>query len=345
MLSTGFWYNKGMIFKENVALSAYTTFKIGGPTRFFCSIEREEDIPEAVAFAKEKGVPFMAIGRGSNLLFADSGFPGLVIHIAIKGISKEGNMVTANAGEDWDNFVGYTVEKGFHGLENLSFIPGTVGAAPVQNVGAYGVDASAFIDSVRAYDTERSAFVDLSNRQCGFAYRDSMFKHNKGRYIVVSATFKLSKDAPVNISYADLARYFSGKPQPSIAEVRKAVIEIRTAKLPDWKSWGTAGSFFKNPIIAAGAFAELKKRYPELPGYPEPDGRVKVSLAWILDKLCDARGLCMGNACTYERQALVIVAMPGASASEVVVLANELMKRVKDKTGIDIEGEVEWVVA
>ncbi len=334
-----------MKIQENVALSAYTTFKIGGPARFFCIIEKEADIPEAVAFAKEKGVPFMAIGGGSNLLFADSGFPGLVIHIAIKGILEKGNMIVANAGEDWDGFVRHTVENGFHGLENLSFIPGTVGAAPVQNVGAYGVDASSLIESVRAYDVQSSRFVDLSNAECGFAYRDSMFKHAKGRYIVASVTFKLSKDAPVNIEYRDLANHFAGKPLPTVSEVRDAVITIRTAKLPDWRSWGTAGSFFKNPIITADTFVELKKRYPELPGYPEPDGRVKVSLAWILDKLCDARGLCMGNACTYERQALVIVAMPGASAVEVVALADELMKRVKGKTGIDIEGEVEWVVA
>jgi len=334
-----------MKISEHVILAPYTTFKIGGPADFFCSVTSEDDVCEAVEFAKKKKIPFFVIGGGSNILISDKGFPGLVILNEMKGIAIEGDVISAAAGEFWDGFVEYTVSKGFSGLENLSSIPGTVGASAVQNLGAYGVTSGQLIYSVRALDTQTMKFVELSNVDCSFEYRDSMFKHEKGRYVITGVDFKLEKGGKVNIEYKDLKEYFAAKKinAPTPREVREAVISIRANKLPDWKLWGTAGSFFKNPVVSAEKYAALKEKYPDLPGFPEADGKVKLALAWILDNICHAKGMMNGNVGTYEKQALVFVAKPGATAAEVVELAQELMKRVKDATGVTIEGEVEWV--
>jgi len=381
-----------MNIQENVSIAPYTTLKIGGPARFFCSVKSEEELVEAVKFAKEKNVRIFVIGGGSNLLISDQGFNGLIIRCEIKGkefISRplggrdssrfplagfEGGsyspqkdvarhdrqaqqaganddsnsvIVVAASGEDWESLVKEAVERGLYGFESLSAIPGTVGASPVQNIGAYGVDVSSTILAVRVLDTSDMQFKELSNADCKFGYRDSVFKHEKGRYIVTRVTYKLAKTGKPNLDYRDVREYFASRnnSDPTLKEVRDAVIEIRAKKLPDWKHWGTAGSFFKNPIISPDKFNELKKQYKDLPGYPEPDGRVKVSLGWILDKICSAKGLTVGNVGTYEKQALVLVTKPGATATEVINFSNELMRRVKEKTGIVIEGEVEWAVA
>lgn len=349
-------WRKHMDIKENTPLGPYTTFKIGGPARFFCVASSEADVVEAAAFASELSVPLFVLGGGSNLLVSDDGFAGLVMKMEIAGIEDasvgpDGSVsVSAGAGVVWDDFVAHTVERGWQGLENLSAIPGTVGAAPVQNVGAYGVEASQAVSSVRAFDVHAGAFVELSNAECRFAYRDSVFKHQKGRYIITRVTFALRAGGPVDISYKDLRDRLApdieaaSANRPSVAAVRQAVIEIRAAKLPDWKKWGTAGSFFKNPVIAADHFKKLSLEYPGLPGFSEPDGRMKVPLGYVLDKICGARGLCIGDVCTYEKQALVVMARKaGARASDVVAFTRELMRQVKEKTGIDIEAEVEWV--
>jgi len=340
-----------MNIQENIPLGQYTTFKIGGPARFFCAVANEDELLEAVKFAQEKAIPMFILGGGSNLLISDKGFSGLVIKMDLRGVeySEEKSdgtvIVSAAAGEMWDEFVEAAVDRGLYGLENLSAIPGTVGAVPVQNIGAYGAEAAQVIMKVRVLDTKTLSFTELGNAECQFAYRDSMFKHAKGRYVITKASFVLSKKGMVNTHYRDVHQYFLAKKisDPTLEEVREAVIDIRWNKLPDWKLWGTAGSFFKNPIISEEHFAKLQGQYPGIPGFPEFDGRVKISLAWILDKVCDAKKLCKGQVCTYEKQALVIVAQPGATADEVVELTHELMKRVKEKTDIEIEAEVEWV--
>lgn len=336
--------------KENVPLAQYTTFKIGGPARYYCSVSNEDDLIEACRFARERNVPVFILGGGSNILVSDKGFGGLVIRMRMKGVYFHENgdgtvTVSSAAGELWDDLVERTVGAGLYGIENLSAIPGTVGAAPVQNIGAYGCDASATIVKVRAYDAQADRFVEMDNGECRFGYRDSVFKHDKRRHIITQVDFRLRRNGKVDISYQDLSGYFAEKgiANPTLRQVREAVIDVRWNKLPDWKLWGTGGSFFKNPVISSEHFADLKVKYPDLPGYREPDGRVKVSLGWILDKLCDAKGVCKGNACVYEKQALVLIAKPGARAEELVSLAHDLMHRVKDKTGIDVEGEVEWV--
>jgi UDP-N-acetylmuramate dehydrogenase len=334
-----------MDIQRNIPLAQYTTFKIGGPASFFCIVTTDDELVRAVAFAKKEKQPIFILGGGSNILIHDRGFKGVVIKICFEGITYDGDIVTAAAGEDWDDLVEQTVSRGLYGLENLSAIPGTVGAAPVQNIGAYGAEVSNVIVSVRALDTTTMKFVELTNEQCNFTYRDSLFKHEKGRYIITSVQFKLSTSGEVNTSYREVSDYIASHnvQNPTPEDIRHAVIEIRWGKLPDWKLWGTAGSFFKNPIISADHFEKLQGEYPGIPGFPEDDGRVKVSLGWILDRVCNVKGLCVGNVCTYEKQALVLVSKPGATSEEVVKLAHDLMDKVKEKTGIEIEGEVEWV--
>lgn len=338
-----------MKISTNVPLAQYTTFRIGGPARYFCSVKNEEELVEAVRFAKENKEKIFILGEGSNVLISDVGFFGLVIKMELKGLDIEeekDNYVRVNvaAGELWDSFVEKMVEKGLYGVENLSAIPGTVGAAPVQNIGAYGMDVSESVESVRVFDMKEMKFRDISNAQCKFSYRHSVFKLEKENYVITNVRFKLKKNGKVNISYSDLQKYFENrKDLPSLEDVRKAVIEIRWKKLPDWKLWGNAGSFFKNPVISEPHYNELKKKYPAMPGYKEPNGLVKVSLGWILDKVCNMKGFDMGNVSTHVSQALVIVAKPGAKSEEVVKLAYQLINTVKEKTGIEVEGEVEWV--
>ena len=350
-----------MTFQENIPLAEYTTFKIGGPARFFCLVANEDELLKAITFAQEKKLAIFVLGGGSNIVMSDKGFDGLVIKMEIGGIEKlkierierfketkdesvDFVVVSAGAGVMWDSLVEYAVEHNLYGIENLSAIPGTVGAAPVQNIGAYGAEAAQTIVKVRAFDMQSMKFVELGNKECQFTYRHSIFKELKGRYIITRVDFKLVPNGAVNIEYRDLKEYFQKNTMPSsLTAVRAAVIDIRWNKLPDWKLWGTAGSFFKNPIIRAEHYESLKKKYPDLPGFPESSGDVKVSLGWILDKVCNMKGLCIGNVCTYEKQALVLVSKPGATSEEVIAVAQSIMKTVKEKTDIDIEGEVEWV--
>ncbi len=335
-----------MTILEDIKLAQYTTFKIGGPARFFCSVSTEDELAEAVSFAKKNNHPIFILGEGSNVLISDKGFSGLVIKIEIKGIEEidqDGKvLVSVGAGEMWDSLVEHVISKNLYGIENLSAIPGTVGAAPVQNIGAYGAEISSVVHKVRALHIPTGKYLEFANNDCRFRYRESLFKDEKGKYIITRVDLILEKNGQVNIKYRDLADYFKDT-TPTLHEVRKAVIEIRWNKLPDWKLWGTAGSFFKNPIINKDHFERLQKQYPGIQGFPELSGKVKVPLGWIMDKVCGMKGLCIGNVCTYEKQALVLVAKPGATSEEVVKLSQEIMSKVKEKTGIDIEGEVEWV--
>jgi UDP-N-acetylmuramate dehydrogenase len=341
---------------HNIPLAPYTTFRIGGPARFFCRASTEADIAAAVEFARQQDVPFFILGGGSNVLVSDQGYAGLVIKNEIKGAACDTRggviLVSAGSGMVWDTLVAYTVRRGLYGLENLSKIPGTVGASPVQNIGAYGVEVGNLIESVRAFDTVLRKFVELSAKQCQFEYRDSLFKRQKGRYIITRVTYRLRRKGTLQIDYKDLVEYFARKPRgieasarPTLASVRRAIISIRRRKLPNWKAWGTAGSFFKNPMVSATLYRRLKRKNPDMLGLPVDNGRVKIPLAWILDKICHAKGLMVGNVGTYEKQALVVVTRCGATAEEVVAFTQELMAVVKQATGIKIAAEVEWVAA
>jgi UDP-N-acetylmuramate dehydrogenase len=361
-----------IIIREHVSLSEYTTFRIGGPARFFCEATNETELVEAIECARRmcEG-SFFILGGGSNVLVDDAGFDGLVILMGIKGIDVHGVQdvqVTVGAGENWDDFVGQCVSRGLCGLENLSGIPGTVGAAPVQNIGAYGVEVAQFIQSVRVFDTSENVWKNMSAPECGFEYRDSIFKREVkekkgehgwcgGRYIITSVVFHLKHFIPGNVemldmSYKDL-KDFQGHVLKSPADIRAAVLEIRSKKLPDVYNSnpariGTAGSFFKNPIISAEHYLTLKKQYPDMPSFSvardfTENKSVKIPLAWILDHVCGYKGVKKGNVGTYQNQALVIVNNGGATAADIKTFANEITATVKEKTGIDIEPEVQYV--
>lgn len=339
-----------MQIEKDKSLKEFTTFRIGGKAQFFCVVQNEDEVGEAVVFAQEKKLPIFVLGGGSNILISDNGFAGLVVKMEMNGIEfiddENGNTrVTVKAGEGWDDFVRIAVEKSLYGIENLSLIPGTVGAAPVQNIGAYGCEVKDTIDTVRVFDTKENTFKDFSNFDCQFGYRDSLFKREAGRYIVTVVTFILKKNGKVNIDYKDVREYFAAKDieNPSLAGVRNAVVEIRNNKLPNVKKVGTAGSYFKNPIISSVLSKELKTKYPELPIYPLNDTHVKVSLAWIIDRICGFKGVVKGNVGTYRNQALVIVNNRNATAAEIISFADEIKKIVKEKTGIEIEEEVQMI--
>lgn len=354
-----------MNIQEHISLAAHTTFRVGGPARFFATVHSAEELTEAAKFAEEKKLPLLFLGQGSNLLVSDEGFPGLTIRINVGGIRYENVaekiLVTAGAGVVWDELVRKTVEDGLSGIENLSGIPGLVGAAPIQNIGAYGSELKDTLTSLVVFDTKSLELRTFTKEECRFGYRDSIFKKKEySRFVVVEITLMLTKNGSVNISYADLEKYFSAKmvgatetlnaPKPTItaSDVREAVLSIRKQKLPDVREVGTAGSFFKNPIIAAEKFAELKKDFPDMPGYeadPTSDRvaankNVKVSAAWIIDKVCGLKKYREGNVGTWPSQPLALVNYGGATEKEVSSFAKKIEAAVKEKTGISLEWEV-----
>ena len=363
-----------MKIQENVSLAPYTTFRIGGAARFFVRAQSMMDIEEALAFAKEgndkeKYLPVFILGGGSNVLIADGGFNGLVIKNELRGIvdeeiidaetGKNHTRIIVAAGEDWDSLVKYTVEeKGLFGLENLSLIPGTVGASPVQNIGAYGAEAKNTIEWVEVYDPTAKKVERLSNVECRFGYRDSIFKHERKNNVILRVAFLLQKNGKLNIEYKDLKNYFSGRVgEPSLCEVRDAVVKIRTEKFPDLSKIGTAGSFFKNVVIPRTDYQVLLKRYPSAPAFIVDPSRmtqdssqekiqdvaVKVPTAWILDKVCGFKGVRRGNVGVYENQALVVVNFGDGTAADIRKLTDEMTFCAKQKTGITIIPEVEFV--
>ena len=354
--------------KENVSLADRTTLKVGGFARYFFEAESEEEIKEAVKYAASKKLPIFVLGGGSNVLVSDDGFSGVVIQIMTRGVLyDEKGGARAASGVSWDTFVADTVSRGLWGLENLSGIPGTVGAAPIQNIGAYGAEAKDTIESVRALDMRTGKERIFGNAECRFGYRDSFFKSLEGKnFIVLEVTFKLSKEPKPNISYKDLKEYFKTEKKEddfrarslseahkrenyalfskslSATNIRSAVIEIRSKKFPDLSKVGTAGSFFKNPVISQEHFDKLKKKYPELPFFAAKNG-VKVPLAYILDKICGLKGFKKGNVELFQNQPLVLVNTGSATAKEIRDFSAEIKKAVKEKTDIDIEEEVVFV--
>ena len=336
-----------MNFKEHEPLRLHTTFRAGGPARFWVEATTEGEIMEAVAWAQGRGLPVFVLGGGSNVLASDEGFGGVVIHLATRGIQTaeaDGGMeVVAAAGEDWDALVAWAVERGLFGLENMSLIPGQVGAAVVGNIGAYGAEVKDTLRWAEALEMSTGVIRRFTRDECEFGYRRSFFKTRAGRgWVVVRAGFGLSKRGAVNTAYRDVKEFFSkpGSAAPTLAGVREAVMAIRRGKLPDLARIGTAGSFFKNPVIPRADFEALAARHPGLPGHDEGNGRVKVPLGWILDKVCGLKGIRRGCVGTHPGQALVIV-NDGGTAAAVAALAEEMAQAVKAKTGLDVEWEVE----
>lgn len=337
-----------MEIKRDVALKEHTTFKIGGNADFFCKVTSKSELLEAYQFAKEGSNPIFILGGGSNVLIPDDGFRGLVIHVAMVGLlfneNEDSSMyLTAGAGENWDSVVLTTVERGFYGIENLSAIPGSVGGAPIQNIGAYGAEVKETIFSIEVFDIQTGTFKMLSNKECSFGYRTSIFKQPKGvNYVVIGVTFKLSQSASLSLQYPDLQKYFAenGIAQPTLIQVRNAILNIRKNKLPNLAVMGTAGSFFKNPTIAEPEYLSLKEMYPELPSFKVEGGAYKIPAGWLIDKVGNFKGFRSGNVGVYEKQALVLVNYANGNQKEIIQLAEMIEHKIKEKTGIMLEREV-----
>ncbi len=333
-----------MVIEENVALSTYTTMRAGGTARFFVRAAKASDLSEALDFAKEKSLPIFILGGGSNTIAPDEGFLGLVIKIEIKGITYEetsfGVHVISGAGEVWDSLVCDVVERGLWGVENLSLIPGLVGGAAVQNIGAYGVEICESILWVEAFDATTRTMKTFSRDECAFRYRESLFKKNK-HLIITRVAFDLVRNAIPQTSYEDVKKYFTEKgiTLPTIAEVRASVIAIRTAKFPP-PPLGTAGSFFKNPIVSQEHFEKLKIKFPSIKAYIQRDGTVKVSAAWLLDHVGGWRSVRHGDVGAHDKQALVVVNYGSATSREIISFAREMKESIKEKTNITLEEEV-----
>jgi UDP-N-acetylmuramate dehydrogenase len=334
-----------MEFREQVPLAPYTTFKIGGPARWFGEAASEADILEAVEFARERGLPLFALGGGSNLLVADEGFPGVVLHIALKGIEQQDDAFDVAAGEDWDGFVARAVERGYAGIECLAGIPGTVGGTPIQNVGAYGQEVSETVVRVRVLDLDSLRFWEFSNADCGFAYRRSVFNTTeRGKYIVTRVSYHLRKNGAPRIVYADLKKYFQGLVAPSLSEVSAAVREIRRQKgmyiVQGDADCRSAGSFFKNPVVSAEHFARIAAAEGgEVPHYRGADEAVKVPAAWLLERAGFHKGYAMGEAGISSRHTLALVNRGGAKAADIFALRDRIVAQVETRFGIRLEPE------
>lgn len=334
-----------MRFEEFVSLAPFTTFRIGGPARWFATAETEEDLETGVEFARERGLPFFVLGGGSNLLVRDEGFAGLVIRLGLRGIRQDQDSFNVAAGEPWDKFVSYAVLRNYAGIECLAGIPGTVGATPVQNVGAYGQEVAETIAKVRTFDTKTSEFVELAAEECGFAYRRSIFNcGERGRYIVTAVTYVLRAEGAPSLSYGDLQRRFPAGPRPTPKEVSEAVREIRHGKgmliVEGEADCRSAGSFFKNPIVDAGQFARIGAEVAEpVPSYPAGDGHVKLPAAWLVEHAGFAKGYTMGRAQISSRHTLALTNRGGATAADVLSLAGAIQAAVRRKFGIVLEME------
>ncbi|MFN0109306.1 MAG: UDP-N-acetylmuramate dehydrogenase [Blastocatellia bacterium] len=335
--------------EENIPLAPLTTLGIGGTARFFVEASSEADLVEAILFAEARSLPVFILGGGSNVLISDEGFPGLVIRVAIKGINWN-EQVTAGAGEDWDGFVQQCVERGLAGLECLSGIPGLVGGAPVQNVGAYGQEVSETITRVRVYDRRSARIVEFSNAECGFSYRASIFNSSqRGRYVVLAVTYALRQGSKPTLRYPDVKNFFADRnDQPSLAEVRQAVIQIRSRKsmviVPDDPNCRSAGSFFKNPVISAEAFAKLEAAAGERPpSFPAAEDQVKVPAAWLIERAGFQRNYTKGRTGISSKHTLAIINRGGATAGEVLELAQEIQERVIEKFGVQLTPEPVFV--
>lgn len=333
-----------MQLRENVPLPLLTTFKVGGDARYVAECSSIEDIKEAVAFAKKEGVPYVPLGEGSNILAPDQGYEGVLLHLRIPDFEVlDDGLVIAGAGVIWDQVVRQAGLRSLWGIENLAGIPGTIGAAPVQNIGAYGAELADTLVYVDAYDVSTDKVLRLSATECAFGYRESRFKKEPS-LIITSVALQLSRDGAPSVGYKDLAaRADAGERFTTPKEIADAVRSVRSYKFPNLQEFGTGGSFFKNPIIPEAAYEALKARYDGIPGFPVTGG-VKVPLAWILDHVLSLRGYALGNASLFERQPLVLIAHKGATAGDVDTLASDVARKVFDATGIRIEREVQSLV-
>ena len=341
---------------ENIPLAPLTTFKIGGPAKFFVEARGTAEVQQAVAFARSRNLPLFVLGGGSNLVIADAGWPGLVLKIALQGIDQQNGhdedgkiLFDAGAGESWDKFVSHAVMSRCAGVECLSGIPGSVGGTPVQNVGAYGQEVAETIASVLVVDLKDGQVRELCNEACAFTYRSSIFNTTeRGRFIVLRVTYALTPEGKPRITYADLKRHFEGREtSPDLAETREAVRHIRALKgmliIPGDPDCRSAGSFFKNPVLSEEQHEDLRKRASArgltVPSYPALESRKKVSAAWLVERSGFAKGFGSQHVGISAKHALAIVNRGGATAAEVLALKEQIQQRVEEIWGIRLDPE------
>ena len=336
--------------KTNVNLKPYNSFGFDAVARYFVEINDLRDLQVLIKSGELQMHKTLILSGGNNILFTDDCFDGIVVFMNTKGIEilhNEGNdiILRAQAGEDWPEFVQFCVGKGWHGVENLAHIPGKVGAAPVQNIGAYGMELKDSFLQCEAMDLITGETKVFSKEECHFGYRESIFKGElKGRYIITTVDFLLKKSAPLHLEYGNIKAYLeqNGIENPTLQQLHDAICAIRDAKLPDVKLIGSAGSFFKNPVIDRAQFEVLQKDFPDMPHYDEPDGRVKVPAGWLIEK-AGWKGWRDEHVGVYEKQALVLVHYGGGKGEDIVELATKIQDSVEQKVGIRISPEVNFV--
>ena len=337
-----------MKIQENISLKPFTTFGIDKKAKFFTTVDTLDELKAALLAAKEKQLPVFILGGGSNILLTRD-IEGLVIKLEIKGINlvkEEGDQlwVEVGAGEMWHELVLHSIAQDWSGLENLSLIPGTVGASPMQNIGAYGVEIKDVFDSLQAMHRETLKMQSFDAEACQFGYRESVFKQTlKDQYVITSVTFRLSKTPNFHLEYGAIREVLTanGIDQPSIRSISDAVIQIRQSKLPDPKEIGNAGSFFKNPTIPNAQFDVLKTSYPSMPGYSSAKG-VKVAAGWLIEQT-GWKGKRIGEVGVHAKQALVLVNYGGGTGEEIKKLSEQIQASVYAKFGIQLQAEVNFI--
>ena len=328
---------------ENVPLDNRNSFHVRQRAARLVEFDSADELPEL--FERYRPERWMVLSGGNNILFTQDYDGTLIVpcnkEFAVVAEDGQSLRVKVDAGVEWDDFVAWCVERGLWGAENLSLIPGRVGAAPVQNIGAYGAEAKDIIANVEMYFPEQDNFATLAAEHCAFGYRDSVFKRTlKGRVIITAVEFRLSKIARPNIGYGDVVREVEARGGATLHNIREAVCAIRRSKLPDTAVMGNAGSFFKNPIVDMAVAEQLKAQYPDMPLYPVSEGaQAKLAAGWLIDR-AGMKGYAEGNVGVHERQALVLVNKGGATGGEVMALARKVQERVREKFGIAIDTEV-----
>ena len=339
----------GYTLTENASLATLNTMRVDARASLLADIRDAAKLPELLDFPAVRNGRLLVLGEGSNMLFTGD-FNGTVLLMSTRGVQLESDgeraRIAVAAGERWDDFVRWTLGQGYAGLENLILIPGTVGAAPIQNIGAYGCEVAEFVESVEAWDMRERRVVMLDHATCAFGYRDSLFKREPGRYIVTAVRFVLPRSRPLHTDYAgiedELRRMGVDKPAPF--HVAEAVVHLRTRKLPDPAVIGNAGSFFKNPIVEAAVAEALKGEYPELATWLQPDSRSKLSAGWMIEA-AGFKGLREGDAGISNRHALVLVNHGHATGPQLWALAQRVMQGVLEKFAVQLEPEPVVVAA
>ena len=329
---------------KNYSLLAHNTFGIEAQCTRFLEYADEKEALEVAALLRASSLPYIIIGGGSNLLLTRD-FEGIVVHSACKGIRREGNRLTCGSGEVFDDVVAESIGMGLYGAENLSLIPGEVGASAVQNIGAYGAEAKDLIRSIRAVEIATGNVCIIENSECEYGYRQSRFKQDwKNQYLIVSVEYQFSEDFQPHLDYGNIRAELERKgiAAPTAQQLRQTIIDIRNAKVPDPKVQGNAGSFFMNPVVSREKYEELVAVYPQMPHYTIDADHEKIPAGWMIDQ-CGWKGKSLGPAGVHDKQALVLVNRGGATGQEIVDLCNAIRANVKEKFGIDIHPEVNIV--